>query len=578
MPISTVQHTMSSRRRLPQALTLALCLIPLLVLFSCNRADKNANEIVAFVGNSKITKAQYEQRYLDLTQLQGLPANADLRQDLLAEMIDEEVLLNAARRQRMDHTPEAEHRRKLIEQALLLDRYTEQFILPDISITRDELETLYIRMQTTVTARHLYAQTFAEAQTLRSRLQNGESWTALATEVFTDPALRNSGGKLDRFTVDEMDQAFEEAAYTLPLNTVSEPVRLKHGYSILEVLDRSRPPMITEQQFLEKEANLETYLCSRKRTEATRSHAEAVRDELQLAFNDNTLAAVYDRWNLATDGEGPILPALTTNTPPNLLNRELLTTANGPMTVTQVLTTLSNATATELGWVDTPNALADLIAGLLARDRMLATAREHHLDQDEAYTRAVRYEFDTWLLTQVEDDILASTEIPDDSLRALLAREHDSFAQPERIALSGIIVDSRADADAVERGLRDGKPFARLAREYSSNADNAAHGGTLGHFTRKELGPEVSVLWKLQPGQWIGPVDLDATHFGFFRVDNRIPAEHPAFDDLRDELVTVYKQRNRRALLKDFVARERADLVIEVRMERLDDIQLAGVY
>lgn len=578
MPISTVLHTQSRRTRLPKALTLALCLIPLLVLFSCNRADKNANEIVAFVGNSKITKAQYEQRYHDLTQRQGLPANADLRQDLLNEMIDEEVLLNAARRLRMDRTPDAEQRRQLIEQALLLDRYAEQFILPEINITRNELETLYLRMQTTVTARHLHAQTFAEAQILRERLQNGESWSDLAAEVFTDPTLRHNAGQLDPFTVDEMDPAFEEAAYTLPLNTVSEPVKLKHGYSVLEVLDRSRPPMITEQQFLEKATNLEMYLRTRKRTEATRAHAKAVRDELQLSFRDEVLASFHDQWQLAAANEGPILPAMTANTPNDLLNRELLTTADGAMRVTQVLTALSDATATELGWVDSPAALADLIAGLLVRERMLTIAREQGLDRDDAYTRAVRYEFDTWLLTQVEDDILASTTIPDDSLRALLAREHDSFAKPERLALSGIIVNSRKDADAVEGGLRDGKPFARLAREYSSHEGNASRSGSLGLYARKDLGTEVSALWKLEPGQWLGPVDLEQNHFGFFRVDNRIPGEQPTFDEIRDELVTVYKQRNRRALLKDFVARERADLVIEVRMERLDDIQMAGVY
>ena len=57
------------------------------------------------------------------------------------------------------------------------------------------------------------------------RLLEGESFQALAGEVFNDPELQASGGLLPPFTFDEMDPDFEDAAFTLLIGEISEPVR-----------------------------------------------------------------------------------------------------------------------------------------------------------------------------------------------------------------------------------------------------------------------------------------------------------------------------------------------------------------
>lgn len=53
----------------------------------------------------------------------------------------------------------------------------------------------------------------------------GESFEALAEEVFTNPYLANNGGDIGEFTVDEMDIAFENAAFALNVGDVSAPVK-----------------------------------------------------------------------------------------------------------------------------------------------------------------------------------------------------------------------------------------------------------------------------------------------------------------------------------------------------------------
>ena len=78
----------------------------------------------------------------------------------------------------------------------------------------------------------------ATALTVRRRLTSGERFAKVASEVSEDPGSAKSSGDLGFFTRGTMDPAFEKAAFSLPLNTVSEPVRTTFGWHIIEVLER----------------------------------------------------------------------------------------------------------------------------------------------------------------------------------------------------------------------------------------------------------------------------------------------------------------------------------------------------
>src|SRR5690606_23169487 len=94
-----------------------------------------------------------------------------------------------------------------------------------IEVTEGEMREMFLRMNTQVSARHLYGASLEKAETLKARLDAGEAFEDLAREVFNDPALAENGGSLGWFGFDEMDPAFEDAAFTLPVGVVSSPIR-----------------------------------------------------------------------------------------------------------------------------------------------------------------------------------------------------------------------------------------------------------------------------------------------------------------------------------------------------------------
>lgn len=74
-----------------------------------------------------------------------------------------------------------------------------------------------------------------EIQAVRQRIVAGESFEAVAKEVSKDPGSASEGGSLGEIEKGMMDPAFDQVAFTLAAGELSEPVRSRFGYHLIEV-------------------------------------------------------------------------------------------------------------------------------------------------------------------------------------------------------------------------------------------------------------------------------------------------------------------------------------------------------
>jgi peptidyl-prolyl cis-trans isomerase SurA len=89
----------------------------------------------------------------------------------------------------------------------------------------------------------------AQADSLLQRIRAGEDFAALAREYSADPGSGAQGGDLGWFRRGQMVREFEETAFALPPDSVSEPVRTEFGYHLIKV-DRSRPSEVKARHIL----------------------------------------------------------------------------------------------------------------------------------------------------------------------------------------------------------------------------------------------------------------------------------------------------------------------------------------
>lgn len=151
----------------------------------------------------------------------------------------------------------------------------EKLLGPEISISDEELANYFeekkddLKEEEQVKARHILVETEKEAKEISKKLADGEDFADLAKENSKDEGSKVSGGDLGLFGKGEMVPEFDEAAFSLELNKISEPIKSEHGYHIIEVLEKN---------------------------EAKDAKFEDVKDELKDALLQEKIAASYGEW------------------------------------------------------------------------------------------------------------------------------------------------------------------------------------------------------------------------------------------------------------------------------------------
>jgi peptidyl-prolyl cis-trans isomerase D len=78
-----------------------------------------------------------------------------------------------------------------------------------------------------------------KAQRLRQEIAGGADFAAVARRESADPGSKERGGELGTFGRGQMVPAFEEAAFSLPVGEVSEPILTPFGYHLIQVQERN---------------------------------------------------------------------------------------------------------------------------------------------------------------------------------------------------------------------------------------------------------------------------------------------------------------------------------------------------
>lgn len=121
------------------------------------------------------------------------------------------------------------------DEATLRERYQER--LPELT-PPEERRLRHILVMAPVGADAELVEA-AQEQVLAAREQilAGADFSTLAAELSEDPGSASAGGDLGFVTRALLDPAFAEAAFELPVGELSEPVRSRFGYHLIEVLD-----------------------------------------------------------------------------------------------------------------------------------------------------------------------------------------------------------------------------------------------------------------------------------------------------------------------------------------------------
>ncbi|MFT0531398.1 peptidylprolyl isomerase [Castellaniella hirudinis] len=90
---------------------------------------------------------------------------------------------------------------------------------------------------TQAAARHILVDTEEQCLQLKTDIENGADFAAVAREHSSCPSSRD-GGNLGTFGRGQMVPEFDQVVFSAPVGVVQGPVRTQFGYHLVEVTER----------------------------------------------------------------------------------------------------------------------------------------------------------------------------------------------------------------------------------------------------------------------------------------------------------------------------------------------------
>ncbi len=465
-------------------------------------ADNSKSDTLAVVGAKVITTGDFIASYKDKIRTVGLTDNGETRKGYLMNLVSDQLLITEARKEGLDRTNSAKKEFNRIRLQELLNAYSLKHISPTIKITENDLEELFAKFNTKIKVSHLYAPTKEKADFLYKQLMDGKKFEDLAKENFKDSELRNNGGSLGYISIDETDPDFEKAAYSMKIGEISKPVKTVEGYSIITVEDIKSNPLLTENEFLKARDKLIAFARKRAYEEVAKQFSKALTEKLKVKLNEEIITKIFDAILGKQIDDFSETPSRIFRKD---LNKTAVYSAIGNWNLQTLINEMSMVTDKQKKFIRTRENLEDLIKGLVNRKYIEQQAVKEKLDKTPSFYKNVEYNFDTYLLTTIKNELKSKIQISLDSLKSYYAKNITQFQTEKIIRLSSILVDNSFLADSIKYLIGEGIPFEELAKKYSVQTLTAGDGGDMGFFKKSELDDLADKVFSLKKDQWAGP-------------------------------------------------------------------------
>ena len=127
--------------------------------------------------------------------------------------------------------------------------------------------------QEQVWALHILIDEEELAKNIKTRLDEGEDWSLMATTYSTDTSNKDKGGDLGWFGQGVMVPEFEQTAFKLEVGETSEPVETDFGFHIIRILGHEDRPLTEDE-------------CQSMRSENFQEWLAVLRENSNIIIND----------------------------------------------------------------------------------------------------------------------------------------------------------------------------------------------------------------------------------------------------------------------------------------------------
>ena len=256
-----------------------------------NQANKLRDDpILASVDNLKITVKDFKREYNILPEyLKGMANTPQGRLEMLETMVVREMILLEARKVGIDKYPELAEKLKDLKNRLIVESYLKMVttdVVPD-----NELLDFYNKnkakfmSKNQIRVSHILVKKEKEAEDILTKIAAGAAFEDLARTYSIDSSA-TKGGDLGWFGTGTMVPTFEEAAFNLKEDQISNIVRTDFGYHIIKMKSRQSERL---KPFSEVKDEVKAAILPKKQQDSFQKLKSTLKQNIPFNINESAV-------------------------------------------------------------------------------------------------------------------------------------------------------------------------------------------------------------------------------------------------------------------------------------------------
>ncbi|MEG8946390.1 peptidylprolyl isomerase [Rosettibacter firmus] len=532
---------------------LLILLLPVVLSFRVN------DDVLAVVGNHKILVNEFKTRYEEFLLTSGIKDNIVTRRSILQNMINEILLYYYDDNKNIFNNPEYLKELNWAKKQTILAFLKDREIYAKIDATEEELRDAFLKTNQKVAARHLFAFTEEEADSLYKLVINGASFDSLAKQIFTDSILANNGGYLGYFSWGDMDPAFEDAAYSMKVGEISKPVKTKYGYSIIKLEDKVTRPIITEWEFQKKKSHMKQIIRLRKKRNAELDYLKKVVDLNKIFVDEQRLKTLFANLIQNKNLENPVSKEVCVKY------------ENKSYTVNELKNRIDEIPEFHRIKINSLEALEAVVKGIVVQDLLMNLAKEKKYDiNPEVITMIEKYNKNIFLKYK-RAEIHNSFQFPDSAIFEFYKNNKIYFMTEPQFKIQEIIVSSKKVADSLFNLINKGEDFGKIAKENSLKT--AENEGVIEFSNLSQFGVLQDYLEKADLNKVYGPVKIE-NYYVIFKVLGKKESKLKDFNEVYDLAHRLLKKEKSKFIIQTYIDKLSMNVKINYDENKLSNIKI----
>lgn len=270
-------------------------LFSVFILSACAKDGKQKDGYIAKIDGITISKEEVNAQIKMLPEIaiqhfqgpEGLTKFVD-------ELVKKEMLYLEAKKRGMDKDKEFQKKVEEFRKITLINDLLDKEIELSPKVTEEDIKGYYDKnkddfmINKQIRISHIFVKTEDELNKAKERIEKGDDFAKIASEMSADKASGKVGGDIGFIKKGELSPELENLVFTMRKGQVSSPVKMKDGFRIIKVTDIKGNVV----EFDKVKGLINQRLIAEKQKESFEAFMEKIKKNYKIDINKDEIAKI----------------------------------------------------------------------------------------------------------------------------------------------------------------------------------------------------------------------------------------------------------------------------------------------